>query len=246
MKLALLADIHGNGDALRAVLADIDKRGDADRLLVLGDVVLLGPDPGEVVELLMARDAVGVYGNIDRFLLNTNWHTFEPHGEEDEADRALSLWALEQLGERAEAWMRALPFQKELEIGGQRLLMVHGSPRNEGDVIKADTPDDTVREMIAGAQTDLILYGHTHEPLDRTVGDVRLINPGAVGYPLGKKGTARYALLTAEGNWRVEFNLVHYDVEKTIARLLAAQRPYRLWIAEMLRRAARVPLETFE
>ena len=148
MKLALLADIHGNGDALRAVLADIDERGGVDQLLVLGDIVPLGPDPGEVVELLMARGAIGVYGNTDRFLLDTNWHTFQPHGEEDEADRALSLWALERLGERAEAWMRALPFQEELEIGGQRLLMVHGSPRDERDVIKADTPDDTVREMI--------------------------------------------------------------------------------------------------
>ncbi len=245
MKLALLADIHGNGDALRAVLADVDERG-ADRLLVMGDIVLLGPDPREVVELLMARDAAAVYGNIDRFLLKTDWHTFDPQSEEDEADRALCLWALQRLGEREEAWMRALPFQRELEIDGQRLLMVHGSPRNEGDIIKADTPDDTVREMIAGVQTDLVLFGHIHEPLDRTVDDVRLINPGAVGYPQGKKGSARYALLTWEGGWHVEFRLVHYDVEKTIARLLAAQRPYRLWITEMLRHAAHVPLETFE
>jgi putative phosphoesterase len=245
MKFALLADIHGNVDALRAVLADIDKRG-ADQFLVMGDIVLLGPDPREVVELLMARDAIGIYGNIDRFLLNTDWHAFEPQSGEDEADRDLCLWALERLSERAEVWMRDLPFQRELEIDGQRLLMVHGSPRNERDVIKADTPDDTVREMIAGVQTDLLLLGHTHEPLDRTVGDVRLINPGAVGYPHGEKASARYALLAWEGNWRVEFHLVHYDVEKTIARLLAAQRPYRLWIVEMLRRAAYIPLETFD
>jgi predicted phosphodiesterase len=92
-----LADIHGNGDALRAVLADLDERGGADRILVLGDVVLLGPDPGKVVELLMARDAVGVYGNADRFLLDTNWRAFEPQSEEGEADRTLCLWALKQL-----------------------------------------------------------------------------------------------------------------------------------------------------
>jgi putative phosphoesterase len=246
MKFATLADIHGNGEALRAVLADLDEQGGADHILVLGDIVLLGPDPGEVVESLMERDAVGVYGNTDCFLLATDWHRFDPQDEEEQADQALCLWALERLSERAQAWLRDLPFQEELALGDQRLLLVHGSPHSVVDVIKADTPDDEVREMISGARADLVLFGHTHETLDRTVQGKRLINPGAVGYPIGEKGTARYALLTWDGDWRVEFRLVHYDVEKTIARLLAAERPYRLWIAETLRRAAHVPQETLE
>ena len=246
MRLAALADIHGNGDGLRAILADLDASGGADQLLVLGDIVLLGPDPGEVVELLMARGGVCVYGNIDRFLLDTDWYVFEPQSAEDQADRALCLWALERQDKRAEAWLRGLPFQRELRVHDQRLLLVHGSPRNVSDVIKADTPDDDVNEMVASAQADLILYGHTHEPLDRTVGGKRLVNPGSVGYPQGEQGTARYALLAWEGEWHVEFRMVHYDVEKTIARLLATERPYRLWIAETLRCAAHIPLTTFE
>jgi putative phosphoesterase len=246
MRLAVLADVHGNGDALRAVLADLDERGGADRILILGDIMLLGPDPGQVVGLLMARDAVGIYGNTDQFLLHTDWPAFEPQSEEDRADRTLCLWALKQLDGQAEAWMRALPFKRELEVDGQRLLLVHGSPRSERDVIKADTPDDAVREMIAGVRADLLLFGHTHEALDRVVDGVRLVNPGSVGYPQGEEGTARYVRLAWDGEWQVEFRLVHYDVERTIARLLAAQRPYRLWVAEMLRRAAHVPLETFE
>ena len=107
MRLAVLADIHGNGEALCAVLADLDEHtsaslsasGGADQILVLGDIVLAGPDPGEVVELLMERGAVGVYGNTDRFLVATDWRAFEPQSEEDRADRALCLWALERLGE---------------------------------------------------------------------------------------------------------------------------------------------------
>jgi putative phosphoesterase len=246
VRLAALADVHGNAEALRATLADLDERGGADRLLVMGDVVLLGPDAGEVVELLLERDALGVAGNTDRFLLAADWRTFEPQSAEERADRALCLWALEQLDELAENWLRALPFHRKLELGGRRLLLVHGSPRSDRDVIKASTPDDDVRDMIAGAQTDVILFGHTHEPLDRTVGSVRLINPGAVGYPQGEGGTARYAILTCEGDWHVAFHLVHYDVEATIARLLAARRPYRLWVAETLRRGARIPPTTFE
>jgi len=246
VKLAALADIHGNGEALRAALADLDERGGADQILVLGDVVLLGPDPGGVVELLMERDAIGIYGNTDCFLLATDWSRFDPQNEEEQAEQALCLWALERLSEQAEAWLRDLPFQEELEVGGQRLLMVHGSPRSVVESIEADTSDDEVWEMIADVQADLILFGHTHETLDRIVQGRRLINPGAVGYPIGELGTACYALLTWDGDWRVEFRLVHYDVEKTISRLLAAQRPYRLWIAETLRRASRVPQDTLE
>jgi putative phosphoesterase len=246
MRLAILADVHGNSDALGAVLADLDARGGADQLLVLGDIVLLGPDPGEVVEVLMARNSMGVSGNVDRFLLDTDWHAFEPGSEEDEADRALCMWALERLSEQAETWLRALPFQRELGVGDQRLLLVHGSPRSERDAITADTPDNEVREMMSGAHADLVLCGHTHEWLDRAVEGVRVINPGAVGVPRGDAGSARYALLTRKGDWQVEFRVVHYDVEKTIVRLLAASRPYRLWVAETLRRAAFVPLTTFE
>jgi putative phosphoesterase len=247
VRLAVLADVHANVEALRAVLTDLDARGGADQLLVAGDVALLGPDPQEVIELLMVREAVAVYGNVDHFLLETDWHAFEPEDEEGEADRALCLWALAQLSEDAEAWLRGLPFRREMDVDGQRLLMVHGSPRSVVDPIAVDTAEVELREMTTDTNADLILCGHTHESLDRTVGTIRLINPGAVGVPQGTPGTARYALLTWQGEeWQAEFRLVRYDVERTIARLLAAQRPYRLWIAETLRQAGRVPLTTFE
>jgi putative phosphoesterase len=247
MRIAVLADIHGNVSALQAVLADLEVEGGADQLLVLGDIVLLGPDPRGVVELLMDRGAVAVYGNTDRFLLDTDWRSFQPRSEEEHADQALCLWALERLDEGLRAWLRGLPFQTQLVVDDQRLLLVHGSPRDVGDVIRADTPDGEVREMIAGAAADLIFFGHTHVPLDRTVDDVRLVNPGAVGYPQGEPGSARYAWLTRDGRvWQVAFRLVHYDVEVVVQRLLSTRRPYRLWIAETLRSAAHVPLETFE
>jgi predicted phosphodiesterase len=227
-------------------LDDLDAQGGADRIAILGDVALLGPDPGEVVEMLIAQGAEGIRGNIDRFLLDIDWRACDPAGEEEQADQALCLWALEQLGERAERWLRALPFERELAWASQRVLLMHGSPRSDTDAVSADTPNEDIREMIAGAHADVILCGHTHQPLDRTVDAVRLINPGAVGYPQGEPGTARYAVLTWEEAWRVEFRTVPYDVERTISRLMAAQRPYRVWVAETLRRAEHIPLTTLE
>ena len=132
-------------------------------------------------------------------------------------------------------------------MDAQRLLLVHGSPHSVVGAIEAATPEAQVREMIAGAEADLILLGHTHAPLDRTVDSIRLVNPGSVGCPQGEPGTARYALLAWDGTeWRVSFRVAHYDAEEVIQRLLAAERPYRHWIVESLRQARHLPLETFD
>jgi putative phosphoesterase len=247
MRLALLADIHGNASALRAVLADLDRQGGAGCLLVLGDIVLLGPDPAEVVERLMRRAALAVYGNVDLFLLDRDWVTFEVETEEDRADQALCLWALERLDERAENWLRALPFERRMSVGSQRLLLVHGSPHSVVGAIEAATPDAQVREMIAGTHVDLIFLGHTHTALDRMVEGIRLVNPGSVGCPQGEPGTARYAVVSWDGReWQASFRVVHYDAEEVIQRLLAAERPYRHWIVESIRQARHLPLDTFD
>jgi putative phosphoesterase len=246
MRLALLADIHGNSEALRAVLAHLDGQGGADRLLVLGDIALAGPAPEEVVALLAEREAVAVCGNVDRFLLDTAWEHFQPADEEQQADQELCLWALERLGDRGQAWLRGLPGQQQLELCGQLMLLVHGSPRFVTDLVLPDTPEEALHEMMEGVAVDLVLSGHTHTPLDRWLGGKRLLNPGAVGIPSGQGGTARYALLTADGEWPVEFHVVPYEVERTIERLLAARRPYRLWVVESLRRAGYVPSTTLE
>ncbi|MGD2146210.1 MAG: metallophosphoesterase family protein [Anaerolineae bacterium] len=247
MRLALLADIHGNGSALRAVLADLDRQGGADCLLVLGDIVLLGPDPAEVVEHLMRRAALAVYGNTDLFLLERDWVGFEAETEEDRADQALCLWALERLDKRAESWLRALPFERRMSLGPQRLLLVHGSPHSVVGAIEATTPDAQVREMIAGTDVGLIFLGHTHTALDRMVDGIRLVNPGSVGCPQGEPGTARYAVVSWDGReWQAWFRIVHYDAEEVIQRLLAAERPYRHWIVESIRQARHLPLDTFD
>src|SRR2546422_808161 len=76
-----------------------------------------------------------------------------------------------------------------LELGGVgRVLFCHGSPRNDLDILTALTPEDRVRELIAGADADLIVSGHTHMQFERSVDGVRLINPGSVGMPYKEPG----------------------------------------------------------
>lgn len=68
MRPAVLPDIHSNGQALHAVLADLDRLGGADHVWVLGDIALLGPHPAEAVKPLREREAKHV--SIGRVLKN--------------------------------------------------------------------------------------------------------------------------------------------------------------------------------
>ena len=154
-RFAVLGDLHGNGDALRAVLTDLDECGGADRLLVLGDIVLLGPDPGEAVQLLMARDAVGVYGNTDLFLLQTDWLSFDPQNEEEEADRALCLWALERLDEQGES----AGFVK-------RVLQAFAATGAPPPPAPLEEPSATATAAAAPARTPMALEDLTDRELD--------------------------------------------------------------------------------
>jgi len=64
MKVAFIADLHSNLEALNSVLADIEKRGISD-VYCLGDLVGYGPNPNEVVEIIMEKNIPTVCGNYD-------------------------------------------------------------------------------------------------------------------------------------------------------------------------------------
>ena len=69
MRIGVIADIHGNADALRAVLDELRLAG-LDRLVCLGDVAVLGPEPGAVIRLLDDAGCAVVRGNTDAWLLD--------------------------------------------------------------------------------------------------------------------------------------------------------------------------------
>ena len=71
MKLAIITDIHGNEPALRAVLEELDTRGDIEEIWCLGDMIAMGPDSNEVLEILFARQDVHmITGNHDEAILS--------------------------------------------------------------------------------------------------------------------------------------------------------------------------------
>jgi predicted phosphodiesterase len=224
MRFAAIADVHGNADALEAVLADIAAQGFTDNDVVnLGDHVTGPMDARRTADLLMRRSFVTIRGDQDRRLIE---HYRQGHQRID----------LDALSSHHIEWLAAQP---ETLLWRDNVLLCHGSPSNDasmwldsvsetGQIVA--TPLEEVEAGLgqgASVRASLILCAHTHIPRVVRARDGRLIvNPGSVGLPgyTGSKpvphtvetGTpdACYAILErAATGWRATLRWVPYDYQ---------------------------------
>jgi predicted phosphodiesterase len=236
MRIALIADIHGNLAALEAVLADLAHES-PDQIVCLGDVAATGPQPREVLNRMRALGGPVVQGNTDAFLLGR-----QSSPDDDEATRRfdeIDRWCAAQLAPEDLAYLRTFRPTVELPLGdGTRLLCYHGSPRSYDDVISATTPEAELAPMLAGARATVMAGGHWHFQMLRRFEDVILLNPGSVGlaYDILPDGARRvppraeYALITAEdGRMEIDFRRVPYDRDATRREIFARGLPYAEW-----------------
>ena len=189
MRLALIADIHGNLPALDAVLAEIGREG-VDRIVCLGDISL-GPQPVETLERVRSLGCPVIMGNWDAWLLDG---MPQLDGQLGEVLGDLRSWSAEQLS--SEQRHPLTEFHPTVEVAlpdGATLLAFHGSPRSFEDLILATTPDEEVEEMLAGRTALVLAGGHTHFQLFRRFGESVLLNPGSIGLPFRRP---------RRGSWR--------------------------------------------
>lgn len=230
---ALIADIHGNVDALRAVLADIDRRG-IGCILNLGDHFSGPLAAAETADILMQREMVTIRGNHDRILIET-----DPQ-DMGASDRA----AYDQLSPAHLDWLRSLPAMLH---HSPEVFMCHGTPKSDTTYwTEAVSPaaEITLRpqaQIVAEAaevSASLLLCGHTHLPrrVDLSQGRT-LLNPGSVGCPgydddlpvyhIMETGTAAACYATVDrigGHWASSFHHVPYDPSRMVAMAQEAGR----------------------
>src|SRR6185437_4934093 len=146
-RFAILADIHGNLPALDAVLAKIDAEG-IDRVVCLGDVATLGPQPRGVIARVRALGCPVVMGNTDAILLALQ--RGESTMADDWSNEAFDQWCVNQITDDDLAYLRTFQPTISLSLGdGVTVLCYHGSPRSYDERITAETPDATLHEMLA-------------------------------------------------------------------------------------------------
>ena len=228
-KLAVLADIHGNSTALKAVLADLKAQGGADLMIVLGDLVVFGPDPTGVLSLLEAYEPIVlIRGNTDRYLIEQKYPG-APGGDNWQSQVLASFpWTARQLGQPGLQFLNKLPAQQLLNPSPEHtILAVHGSPDSDEDTIRPNTPDAELVAMLGEQNYNLLLCGHTHIPLERKVNGRRVVNVGSVGLPFDGDPRASYALISlqAGGDYQVELKRVVYDIEAVVSQLAVINHP---------------------
>jgi predicted phosphodiesterase len=226
MRIAVIADIHGNLPALEAVLADIDGR-DVVRTINLGDSVSGPLWPREVCELLTRRNDLTIRGNHDRWV----------SGPDPARMGASDRYAYAQLNQDHRSWLAALPTSAETDHG---ILACHGTPTDDNQYLIEDASDGrlvrarlaTIQERLGGTQARLVLCGHSHQQQFIQLPDgPTILNPGSVGCPsyddpgndphVSEAGSshARYAVLDIDER-RVSADMIAipYDWKAAVSR----------------------------
>ena len=237
MRLALIADLHGNLAALDRVLADLNREG-VNEVVCLGDVAV-GPQPAETIERLRRLGCPTIMGNWDACMVGD-----EPKVDGELAEMLVDAcrWSTDQLSAPQLDYLRG--FQETIEVrldDETTLLTFHGSPRSFDDEIFATTPDDELERMLAGHDAAVYAGGHTHFQLFRRFGESVVLNPGSVGQPFRRRREgvmrispwAEYCLIGREdGRLTVELRRTPIDVNQLMRTMLASGMPHADWWAE--------------
>ena len=227
-RIAVLSDVHGNLPALEAVLKAI-KKEKPDQLLVAGDLVLNGPDPGAAVDALRKLEADGaaiVSGNTDIAVADFDYGAAFPHFQDGipETVQAAVEWAHDELSDEQLAWLRHLPAERRVRAEDDTLvLVVHASPGSQTRGFDQSLDANVVFERAAATDARVICVGHTHIPEVRDLGWKLIVNDGSAGYVFDGEPTASWALVTIkDGAVDAEIRRTEFDV-LTVANAISAR-----------------------
>ena len=215
MRIAILADIHGNLPAFEAALDHV-ARQHVDRTIIAGVVVVGAPDSAACWRLAQTLHCPIVRGNHERYVA----HFGRPDAPAEWATERFApvRWGVDQLEEAEIAAIEVLPPYVRLpELPD--LLVVHASLRADRDSIMPYTSDQQLAEMFPNLPERWIVRAHNHLGQVRLWEDRTIMTAGAVGLPLDGSPTAQYLLLEQRaGGWRIMHQSVQYDLDAALRR----------------------------
>ena len=217
MLVAALYDIHGNIDALDAVLHELEH--EAVDVIAIGGDIAWGAFPAEAADRVqsLGQRTLFIRGNADRELV-VPVETTEPSWIDE-----VTTWCQAQLTESQKTFLSELPLTQTVNAGGLgEVLFCHATPRSDDEIFTAITPNEEVAAILSEAEQELIVCGHTHTQFDRRIGNHRVVNAGSVGMPYEDAPGAYWAIISDE----VELRRTVYDFEAAARRMRKSHCPY--------------------
>ena len=235
-KIAIISDIHGNLEALKAVFDDIDKRG-VDKVYCLGDILAKGSNQQECFDLIKERCEVIVRGNCDEYFTKDFDLTLL---SDVEASRV--KWNYSKINSESREYIKKLPFSHEFYLSGRLVRLIHAHPEKidkfVGNIDFISNyynlflpSDNTASDKMA----DVLVCGHIYTPYSQKIYNRFIINPGSVGNAIdvfrnpSKDGNvlfttcANYLILTGNIDstnvldpFSFEIVSISYDIQKEL------------------------------
>lgn len=237
MKIAVISDIHGNSVALDHVLGEIDAAG-ADRIVCLGDVATLGPQPLATIRRLCERNIPCLLGNHDDFML-------EPAKVRDYSKVPLVIqsveWCHRLLGAEERRYFADCLDQLEITHAGVRLRFFHGSPTSHSEDITASMSPARLDQLLGSTEGDVLVFGHTHLQMVVQHQGRYILNPGSVGSPFKELffceaptvyAHAEYALIEVGDDGAVDLTLKRTfpDKERLVRSVQESDYPLKKFL----------------
>lgn len=237
MKIAIISDIHGNLEALKATLIDIKKRK-VDKIICLGDIIAKGVHPKECIQLIRTNCEIVLQGNCDVYFSKD----YKNIDEINEKERKRIKWNQSLIDKEDREYLLSLPFCYELYMSGSLIRLFHATPTvNNNKILNVDSIETKYKMFLPSEKTlsqdiaDVVIYGHIHHPYMDKIYNKTIINVGSVGNSfdvIRNKNKDSNVLETTKSNYLIiegeygskeyssdisfQFIKVPYDIDKEL------------------------------
>ena len=237
--LALIADIHGNAQALDAAITAIASHA-PDGIVILGDLTLNGPRPAETMARVMELDEAGalvISGNTDIAVADGDYGAAFPWLDEvPDSQRVAAEWARDQLSDAQLGYLRRLPAERRVTIEETLVLACHGSPGSQTNGLPADLDAAVTVERVTRTDARVICCAHTHLADVRELGRKLIVNPGSCGYAFDGTADACWALLSVDADGpSARLMRASYDAQAAAAEVSMRGLPGDVYRAATIR-----------